>query len=204
MFRRLSIKQIIFFTIFSIFNIQSTDVQESKVEYMATCILPYCWTKNGTTLVLLGKERRRFGYAWFDFCGTRDEKDEGPLETAIRELNEETAYQLKLLPTENLIKFFVNYKINPRNKQIDGTVVHFLLPIQYINPEVIKKAVSTGKYKHVEKREWKWIKAQDLLDNKVKDLHFYDLFEYKLKIPEFKKLLEEVIKEGKTRIKSKL
>lgn len=181
-------------------------VQGSELRYFATCVLPYNWTADGTTQVLLGQEKRRFGDCWFDFCGTRDKRDKNPLETAVRELNEETAYQLTFFRYPKAIKYFISEKKDPKSQKVIGNVVHYLLPVKYIDPAKIKYAAQTGKFKHVEKQEWKWVKAQDLLEGKV-DLPFYDLFEAKVKDPIFVKNLKEVMQEGKEfakKIRSKL
>ncbi len=155
--------------------------------YKATCVLPYQWDKKGTLWVLIGQEKRHSGYVWFDFCGKKDRKDKKPFDTAIRELKEETAGQVKIR----------RFKERPFSYR-DGSTIHYVLPASYINPDNIKAAAEQlrrkGRGHNIEKTAWKWVKAKDLLRERT-NLKLYEPFNKKLQAEPIRDYLEKLIAE---------
>ena len=156
----------------------------SDTKYKTACVLPYHWLENGTTLVLLGKEKRLSGDAWLDFCGHVEDRDKDSVQTALREAREETAGQLSFIFVERPCEF-------ARRKHVD-----YVLPVEYVPIKKIEKAAQSGYFRHIEKTEWKWVRAKDLLHERT-GLHLYSPFRQKLRRPAFKEHLSDIIRRGK-------
>lgn len=157
-------------------------------EYKSTCFLPYKWDEEGNTWVLLGLEKRKSGNVWFDFCGKKDRRDKDSWQTALREASEETANQLQ-------------FREGPVLTDKKNDTVHYIARVQNIDPYFIKQAAeqlhARGRGRHIEKKEWQWIKLEDLLNN-TSGLDIYWLLNRKLKNPIIISFLEYLIKIGKS------
>ncbi len=161
-------------------------------EYKNTCFLAYRWDENGDTWVLLGREKRRSGYVWFDFCGKKDPEDENSWQTALREAAEETADQLKF--REGIVLTY-------RGEKNRGDTVHYIARVQNIDPYFIQQAAEKLKKErqgqHIEKAEWKWVKLEDLLAG-TSNLELYHRFRRTIKTkPRMRKCLQLIIQQGK-------
>ncbi len=151
-----------------IFPIQaiSTFAAEEFIEYKNASVIPIHWTRNGTALVLLGKEQRKTGTFWCDFFGKKDAKDNNnPIVSAQREAFEESAYQLKFIGDPK----YCNYS--------QGHTVHFIWEVDYVDPQAMRNNAerlrARGRGRHIEKTDWTWVTLQDLLEGKTAlDLHW--------------------------------
>jgi len=116
--------------------------------------------------VLLGKEMRSHGYAWSDFGGKQDQNETLP-ETALREFKEETGHYS--FPTVTL-KQIVNSPYVDHHHQVGSYRVYFV-QIQGPKPSLqtihknAKKAQKKLSHKaHIEKVQWEYVDAQQLLN----------------------------------------
>ena len=124
--------------------------------YQFVSIMPYQWDKNGTLWILLGKEKHTSVPVWSDLYGKKEKKDEKPFQTALKIVTKEVAGQLKIRRSKN----------KPFSYQ-DRSTIHFIIPAYYINPKKIEAAIRRLQNKNpkrdIEKTEWKWVKAENLL-----------------------------------------
>ncbi|MBY0501394.1 MAG: NUDIX domain-containing protein [Alphaproteobacteria bacterium] len=117
--------------------------------------------------VLLGKETRfsnklrRNIHVWSDFGGAVDSKDNGNIVvTALREANEETAKTLKL--TYNQV---VSSPYTDHNHPSGGSYRMYYVKVHGQKPSIAEfhKNAKKLSWRSVEKSEWKYVPAQDLL-----------------------------------------
>jgi len=155
--------------------------------YQSVSVMPYQWDKNGTLWILLGKEKRKSTSIWSDFYGKKEKTNKKPLQTALKIVKKETAGQLKIRRSKN--ESF-SYQ--------DGSTLHFILPTHYINPKKIESAArqlqKKGKKNDIEKTEWKWVKAENLLREKT-NLTLRQLFNRKLQERKIRVHLRQLIAE---------
>ncbi len=118
--------------------------------------------------VLIGKETRfsnklkRNIHVWSDFGGAVDPKDKGNIAvTALREANEETAKTLKL--TYNQV---VNSPYTDHNHPSGGSYRMYYVKVHGQKPLIadFHKNAKKLNWKSVEKSDWKYIPAQQLLN----------------------------------------
>ena len=165
------------------FTAAELTVERESAEYENAGVTPIYWTKkDGTALVLLGKEKRgRAGEVWCDFFGKKDEEDNNnPIVTAKREAEEESAGQL-VLYGEPLHVFQ-----GKKNK----STVHCIWEAEYIDPQEIQESAKKleavakrkGRRSHVEKTNWKWVTLKNLLEGET-GLKLHWTLEKKLENP---------------------
>jgi hypothetical protein len=135
--------------------------------YHSASVTPYYWDKKGRTWFLLGKEKRTKGTFWYNFGGARDNSDCNSLHTAQREGKEETAMQIQFSSKPRVqVKPFYLYAKNPLHVSIKApfrphSVAYFLPVTCKINPKKMKYAAK--RHRHVEKYDWQWVLAEDLI-----------------------------------------
>jgi len=136
---------------------------EALEKYENASVTPIFWTKNGTALVLLGKEKReQAGIVWCDFFGKKDKNDgDDPLITAKREALEESAGKLDLFKDP----------LHRYQGRQNRSTVHFIWETKYVDPQNIRNNANelraTGKGSHIEKTDWQWVTLEDLLEEET-------------------------------------
>ena len=133
--------------------------------YHSAGAIIYSVTPNKKVLILLGKEQRRTGAYWLNFTGGKEHKDNNdPKETALRETSEETAGIIN--PGA-----IINKDSAPYISSSDGNHITYFFKVNYVDPLEIKKEAQkirrslrgTGKRSGIEKIDWQWVNADNLL-----------------------------------------
>ncbi len=129
---------------------------------LAAGILPFF--DNGES-VLLGKEfrERENNYVWMEFGG-KQENNETLAETACREANEETAYTLNITLDKVLSAEQKGHYIDYYNEKTNVFYRKYCIKLsEKPDPEMF--VLNSKDKDHVEKIEWKYFKASDVIFN---------------------------------------